>query len=83
MNVPSKFNRKIRGVIMNRFKNFNLTVLPILIGAATFASTANAQVALEEIVVTAQKRSQSLQDVGITAAAFSGARLKKRLLLTW
>jgi iron complex outermembrane receptor protein len=80
MNVPSKFNRKIRGVIMNRFKNFNLTVLPILIGAATFASTANAQVALEEIVVTAQKRSQSLQDVGITAAAFSGARLKEAVV---
>lgn len=36
-----------------------------------------AQGALEEITVTAQKREQSLQDVGISVAAFSGEQLEQ------
>ncbi|MEM7704378.1 MAG: TonB-dependent receptor [Pseudomonadota bacterium] len=39
------------------------------------AGAAQAQV-LEEVVVTAQKREQSLQDVGIAITAFSGAQLE-------
>lgn len=37
---------------------------------------AHAQRALEEIVVTAQKREQSIQDVGISITAFSGEQLR-------
>jgi len=39
-----------------------------------FATAANAAV-LEEVVVTAQKREQSLQDVGISVSAFSGEQM--------
>ena len=35
-----------------------------------------APIALEEVVVTAQRREQNLQDVGISIAAFSGDQLK-------
>lgn len=41
----------------------------------TLCSGAAAQVALDEIVVTAQKRSESLQDVGISVASLSGDQL--------
>ena len=40
------------------------------------AHTATAQNVLEEIVVTAQKREQNLQDVGIAITAFSGAQMR-------
>ncbi len=46
--------------------------------AASLLSTAAATQAavLEEVVVTAQKREQSLQDVGISVSAFSGDQMK-------
>jgi iron complex outermembrane receptor protein len=44
-------------------------------GVACAASIANAQV-LDEVVVTAQKREQSISDVGISVTAFSGEQLK-------
>ena len=40
------------------------------------AGMVNAQVILEEVVVTAQKREQNLQDVGIAVTAFSGEQLR-------
>ncbi len=48
--------------------------IALLVGL-TAAGAAQAQV-LEEVVVTAQKREQSLQDVGIAITAFSGAQLE-------
>ncbi|MCC7411884.1 MAG: TonB-dependent receptor [Gammaproteobacteria bacterium] len=45
-----------------------------LFALALLVSTAHAQV-LEEVVVTAQKREQSLQDVGISVTAFTGDQL--------
>ncbi len=44
--------------------------------ATVFAVPAKAQV-LEEIVVTAQKREQDIQDVGIAITAFSGAQMEE------
>ena len=41
------------------------------------AQTAHSQAALEEIVVTAQKREQSLQDISISITAFSGDQLRE------
>ena len=56
---------------------------PLLACAACAAPFAAAQQpaesgAIEEIVVTAQKREQNLQDVGIAVAAFSAATLRER-----
>lgn len=48
--------------------------LALLSGAAV-VQTVGAQSALEEIVVTAQKREQNLQDVPIAITAFSGAQM--------
>ena len=50
------------------------------IGLSVLASSiiaAPAHAALEEVVVTAQKREQSLQDVGLTVSAYGGERLKE------
>ncbi|MGH8244998.1 MAG: TonB-dependent receptor [Gammaproteobacteria bacterium] len=44
--------------------------------AASLASVAQAQV-LEEIIVTAQKREQSMQDVGISVTAYTGEQLEE------
>ena len=41
------------------------------------ASSGAQEAALEEIVVTAQKREQSLQDVGLSVTAFSGERIRE------
>lgn len=66
---------------MNKFKHFNLAILPIVSAIALVPLSAFGQSrALEEIVVTAQKRAQSLQDIGVTAAAFSGDRLEEAVV---
>ena len=41
-----------------------------------FSSTSTIAVVLEEVVVTAQKREQNIQDVGIAITAFSGEQMK-------
>jgi len=53
------------------------TFKPCLLAAViAFGNQATAAV-LEEVVVTAQKREQSLQDVGIAVTAFTGDQLKQ------
>lgn len=60
---------------MNRYLN-SLT-LPLAVAMAVGTVDAKAQ-ALEEVIVTAQKREQSLQDVPIAVAAFSNEMLQKQ-----
>lgn len=55
-------------------KNRYRTLLPLLV-SATVAQPTFAQVLMEEIMVTAQKREQNLQDVGISVTAFSGDQI--------
>ena len=50
------------------------SILLVLIASA-LATTVHAQV-LEEIVVTAQKREQSIQDVGIAITAMTGDQME-------
>ena len=50
--------------------------LAVLVSLITLLPVASAQV-LEEIVVTAQKREQNIQDVGIAITAFSGEQLSE------
>ena len=47
----------------------------VFLGVAC-ATTVSAQSILEEVVVTAQKREQNLQDVGIAITAFTGEQMK-------
>jgi len=54
-----------------------LRVLPVLIAAA-YTSGAVAQEKIEEVVVTAQKRQEKLQDVPLSISAISGAQLETR-----
>jgi iron complex outermembrane receptor protein len=69
---------------MNKTKILNLATMPVLIGAITLSGSATAQVEvevqLERIEVTAQKRVQSIQDIGVTVASFSGDRLKQAVV---
>ncbi|MFK7954635.1 MAG: TonB-dependent receptor [Lysobacterales bacterium] len=51
------------------------SVLGAAIGGILAAGSAQSQI-LEEVVVTAQKREQSLQDVGIAITAFTGDQLQ-------
>lgn len=57
-------------------RNKKLIVSAVIAFTGTFALQTAAQSILEEIVVTAQKREQGLQDVGIAVTAFSGAQLR-------
>ena len=47
----------------------------VLIGSAAF--TGNATTVIEEILVTAQKREQSAQDVGVAVTAFSEDEIRE------
>lgn len=59
---------------MNTKKKLLCTAIMTLSGALAMQSSAQSM--LEEIVVTAQKREQNLQDVGIAVTAFSGEQLR-------
>ena len=50
------------------------TLMLVLTATSSFTLQA---VLLEEVVVTAQKREQSLQDVGISVTAFSGNQIRE------
>ncbi|WP_354694308.1 TonB-dependent receptor [Elongatibacter sediminis] len=54
---------------------YRLTAAIVSLTALCAGPLAQAQV-LEEVVVTAQKREQSLQDVGVSVTAFSGEQIK-------
>ncbi|MFT5482614.1 MAG: iron complex outermembrane receptor protein [Halieaceae bacterium] len=58
------------------FKSFQVAALGGL-ALSLLAQTSAAQLMLEEVIVTAQKREQSLQDVPIAVAAYSGAMLEE------
>ena len=50
--------------------------MALLCGASALAEEAVARPALEEVVVTAQKRTESIQDVPIAIAAFDGRQME-------
>ena len=54
---------------------FGFLLLPLAAGVAFAQPQGAGGGVLEEIVVTAQKREQSIQDVGISITAFTGAQL--------
>ena len=49
----------------------------VLAASMSVTGTAYAQTVLEETVVTAQKRTQNINDVGISINAFTGAQLQE------
>lgn len=65
----------VRSQHMSRNRPDPRPCLLALVAVLCGSPLASAQV-LEEVVVTAQKREQSLQDVGISVTAFSGEQLK-------
>ena len=58
-------------------KKFLRTKLAAVLYSTAVLSTPTIGAELEEIVVTAQKRAQSLQDIGLSISAFSGDRLEE------
>ena len=65
------------GSVINKFANSLLSCTLILL----VSTPASAQGLLEEIVVTAQKREENLQEVPLTVSAFTGSALD-RLVIT-
>ena len=49
----------------------------LLVFAGIFASAVEAQVLIEEITVTAQKKSQNLQKVGVSVTAFTAEQIER------
>ena len=58
--------------LQSRMSSTKSTVQAVLILLFTLSSVANAQSVLEEVIVTAQKREESVQDVSISVTALSG-----------
>src|SRR5688500_2849785 len=60
-------------------RKHQFTAVFLVAAAAALAGTAAAQTTsgLEEIIVTAQKREQSMQDVGIAVTAFSDKQIRE------
>src|SRR6056297_2495639 len=62
-----------------------MKVTPVRLLAADMVSSGSAhaqQPAIEEIIVTAQKKAESLQDVPLAVTAFDGDRIENGQLLT-
>jgi iron complex outermembrane recepter protein len=57
-------------------------VVPMMLFALATHSAAAAPSAIEEVVVTAQRTEQSLQEVPIAVSAFSGAMLEEKQILS-
>ena len=58
---------------MSFYKNkFQKSTAQVVLGSAILIGHTFAYGALEEIIVTAQKRSESLQDVPVAVSAFTG-----------
>ncbi len=55
---------------------FQRTTIGVAVLAASLAAAPNSYAQLEEVIVTAQKREQSANDVGITINAFSGDEIR-------
>jgi iron complex outermembrane recepter protein len=49
----------------------------LMVGTGSYSYAETADWAIEEVVITAQKRAQSLQDVGIAVSAFTGDSLRE------
>ncbi len=64
--------------IMNTIfaKKLRLQTLPLAIAGATVLPATAQQLVLEEVVVTAQKRAQSLSDVPLSVNAVTGERMQ-------
>ena len=56
--------------------NYNTLIKSAGIASVSLPTSSFAQGVLEEVVVTAQKREQGLQDVGIAITAFTGEQMK-------
>ncbi|MCK5424752.1 MAG: TonB-dependent receptor [Emcibacter sp.] len=74
-NTSGKINK-----LLNRLLGYS-ALASVMLGTSPYAlaeeDAKSDKLALEEIIVTAQKRQQSLQDVGIALAAFSGNMLDR------
>lgn len=58
--------------------NFNRKIIALAVAGATLSGAGLSSAAvLEEVLVTAQKREQSLQDVGIAVSAFTGDQMEQ------
>ena len=69
-------------ILQNSKQRVFLLSTVLLSGTFLQAAPVNAQMVLEEITVTAQKREQGINDVGITVNAFTGEALKERGVAT-
>ncbi|MBN7797509.1 TonB-dependent receptor [Parahaliea mediterranea] len=58
------------------------TVIGLLLGGSSLVAQAAWSAAIEEVVVTAQKRAQSSRDVGIAMTAFQGDSLRESLIFS-
>ncbi len=61
---------------MSSANKYPKSAIIALSGAAMLVANAPAMAVLEEVIVTAQKRSESLQDVPVAVSAFTGDTLK-------
>ena len=60
---------------MNIKNKNNFSLIALLCGASLMPNIAQGQGVLEEIIVTAQKRAQSVNDIGVSATAIDGDQL--------
>ena len=62
--------------LLNPLRSSLFTCISVVFVFVVASGTLHAAV-LEEVVVTAQKREQNLQDIGVSVTAFSGAQMRK------
>ena len=75
MDMKRNHNNESSSLNMTRIQRARL-LLSVAAAVSVMSGSVMAQSLLEEVVVTAQKRDQGLQDVGIAVSAFTGDQLR-------
>ena len=78
----SLWDRMTGGINMKHLALFKVIGGLIILAAATSVAAQDTAAVLEEIIVTAQKREQSLADLGMTVDVVSGERLRDVVLVS-
>ena len=77
MHCSKKVNAKMKFDNSNKEIINTMVVSALLLSPFTVAQESGANSGLEEVIVTAQKRSESLQDVPISVSALSGDQMDR------
>ena len=75
--LPFRLLSKGKATVAKKYQVLGAGLIGVAAGLTGMVASAQTSSAIEEIVVTAQKREQNLQEVGIAVTAFTGEQMRE------